>query len=191
VWHATELPMTWAGLTVGDNVTIRSMIRPRFHHVAMAAAIFAGVVVTALSLATIGAAAPKADAGATLSAEQWGKIVKAMNANGQTRILPFKVADHLGLTRGSETLTVRELAFEREGYQHGIYTSVAPGDDRVILVFRTPEKRWTAFVASAGFKLVTAIVWNAGETPVPWPNDEALPAFKNELTYWSVVADLL
>ena len=109
----------------------------------------------------------------------------------QTRILPFKVADHLGLTRGTETLSVRELAFEREGHQHGIYKSVAPGDDRIILAFRTPEKRWTAFVTDTQFRLASAIVWNAGETPVTWPNAEALPAFNNELTYWSVIADLL
>jgi hypothetical protein len=179
------------GLTVGDNVTIRSWTGLRFRHVATVVAIFASAVATVLPLATSGTAAPKADAGATLSKEQWDKILKAMNANGQTRILPFKVADYLGLTRGSETLTVHELAFEREGYQHGIYKSVDPGDDRVILVFRTPEKRWTAFVAGTGFKLVSAIVWNAGETPVPWPNDAALPAFKNELMYWSVVAELL
>jgi hypothetical protein len=107
------------------------------------------------------------------------------------RTLPFKVAEHLGLTKGSETLTVHELAVERDGYQHGIYKSVDPGDDRIILAFRTPEKRWTAFVTDTRFRLLSAIVWNAGESPVPWPNDQALPAFKNEMGYWSVLAELL
>jgi hypothetical protein len=136
-------------------------------------------------------AAPKADAGAPLSKEQWAKLAKRMAEAGTTRDLPFKVAESLGLTRGAEVLTVRELAFERQGYQHGIYRSVDPNDDRVILAFRTPEKRWTAFLADANFHLVLAIVWNAGETPQPWPNGEALPAFNNELGYWSVIADLL
>ena len=144
-----------------------------------------------LSFASASAAAPKADAGAPLSKEQWAKLAKRMAEAGTTRDLLFKVAESLGLTRGAEVLTVRELAFERQGYQHGIYRSVDPRDDRIILAFRTPEKRWTAFVADSRFKLTAAVVWNAGETPEPWATDEALPAFNNELGYWSVIADLL
>ena len=151
----------------------------------------AAVIAMTLMIVAGATAAPKADTAAILSADQWAKIVKAMDANGKTRTLPFKVADYLGLTRGAETLTVRELAFEREGYQHGIYRSVDPADQRIILAFRTPEKRWTAFVADSKFKLIAAIVWSAGETPVPWPQAEALPAFNNELGYWSVLAELL
>lgn len=149
------------------------------------------VIAAILAIVSGAAAAPKADTGAILGADQWAKIVKTMDANGKTRTLPFKVADYLGLTKGTETLTVRELAFERDGYQHGIYRSVDPADQRVILVFRTPEKRWTAFVADSKFKLIAAIVWSAGETPVPWSQAEALPAFNNELGYWSVLAELL
>ena len=76
-----------------------------------------------LSFASASAAAPKADAGAPLSKEQWAKLAKRMAEAGTTRDLPFKVAESLGLTRGAEVLTVRELAFERQGYQHGIYRS--------------------------------------------------------------------
>jgi len=134
-------------------------------------------------------AAPKAES-ARLTPAQWAKIAKRMKTSGDTRVLPFKVAQHLGLTRGADVMTVRELAFEREGYQHGIYRNVDPKDDRLILAFRTPEKRWTAYLTNTRFELVVAIVWNAGSDPVPWPNREALPAFNNELTYWSVLADL-
>jgi hypothetical protein len=152
-------------------------------------------VVIALAFAaarTVGsAAAPQAEAEAPLTKEQWAKLVKRMDENGQTRDLPFKVAEHLGLTKGAEVMKVHELAFEREGYQHGIYRSIDPKDDRIILAFRTPEKRWTAFLADSRFQLVLAVVWNAGDTPEPWPNDQALPAFRNELGYWSVIADLL
>ena len=160
-----------------------------FRRAARAFAILA--IATGLAFAPGAGAAPKTDAGAALSKQQWAKIVKRMDENGQTRDLPFKVAEHLGLTRGAEVLTVRELAFEREGFQHGIYRSVDPKDDRIILAFRTPEKRWTAFLTDSRFRLVLAIVWSAGDTPVPWPNAEALPAFNNELGYWSVIADLL
>jgi hypothetical protein len=143
-----------------------------------------------LSAAASDGAAPKADSAARLTPEQWAKIVKRMDTGGDTRVLPAKVAEHFGLTKGTEVLTVRELAFEREGYQHGIYRNVDPKDDSVILAFRTPEKRWTAFLTNTRFTFVSAIVWNAGEDPIRWPKAEALPAFQNELAYWSVLADL-
>jgi hypothetical protein len=146
-------------------------------------------VVALLSATASGNAAPKT-ASAALTPEQWAKIVKRMDTSGDTRALPAKVAAHLGLTKGAETFTVHELAFEREGYQHGMYRSVDPKDDRVVLAFRTPEKRWTAFLTTTRFKLVSAIVWNAGDEPAPWPASESLPAFNNELVYWSVLADL-
>ncbi len=148
------------------------------------------IAIATLTLVAVDTAAPKPD-GAPLTQEQWAKIVKRMDENGKTRDLPFKVAESLGLTKGAQVMTVRELAFEREGYQHGIYRSVDPKDDRVILAFRTPEKRWTAFLTDSRFKLVVAVVWNAGEAPERWPNEEALPAFNNELGYWSVIAELL
>jgi hypothetical protein len=152
---------------------------------------FAMLVVAIAALlagAATGDAAPKTDA--LLTPQQWAKIAKRMETSGDTRDLPPKVAAHLGLTKGAETFAVHELAFEREGYQHGIYRSVDPKDDRVILAFRTPEKKWTAFLTDGRFKLVSAIVWNAGDEPAPWPPGEALPAFNNELVYWSVLADL-
>ena len=149
-----------------------------------------GIVVMAalLSASAVGNAAPKTEA--LLTPEQWAKIAKRMDTSGDTRVLPTKVAAHLGLIKGTETFTVHELAFEREGYQHGIYRSVDPKDDRVILAFRTPEKKWTAFLTNTRFKLVSAIVGSAGDEPVAWPASESLPAFDNELVYWSVLADL-
>ena len=149
-----------------------------------------GIAVAMLAVVTA-SAAPKADDGPPLGPEQWAKIARRMAEAGTTRDLPFKVAESLGLTKGAEVLTVRELAFERQGYQHGIYRSVDPKDTRIILAFRTPEKRWTAFLTDGTFRLALAVVWNAGETPQRWPDDEALPAFRNELGYWSVIAELL
>jgi hypothetical protein len=168
---------------------MQTMTRYPFRGAVRALAILA--VAFAMLAVVTAEAAPKADDGPPLSNEQWAKIAKRMAEAGTTRDLPFKVAESLGLTRGAEVLTVRELALERQGYQHGIYRSLDPKDDRIILAFRTPEKRWTAFLTDARFRLVLAIVWNAGETPQRWPDDEALPAFNNELGYWSVIAELL
>jgi len=168
---------------------MQAMTRHSFRRAVRA---FAFLGVAFAMLAVVAAeGAPKADDGPLLGKEQWAKIAKRMAEAGTTRDLPFKVAESLGLTRGAEVLTVRELAFERQGYQHGIYRSIDPKDGRIILAFRTPEKRWTAFLTDNRFQLALAIVWNAGESPQRWPDDEALPAFNNELGYWSVVADLL
>ena len=161
-----------------------------FRRTAAALAILAAAI-AATTLGPVAAAAPKSGASAPLSTEQWTKIVKAMDEKGQVRALPPKIAEHLSLARQDQTFNVHELAFEREDYQHGIYRSVDPADQRVILAFRTPEKRWTAFLADSRFRLIAAVVWNAGEEPVAWSKPEALPAFNNELTYWSVIAELL
>jgi hypothetical protein len=154
-----------------------------------ALALLVVAIAALLSAVASGDAAPKAVASA-LTPAQWAKIAKRMDSSGDTRDLPAKVAVHLGLTKDAAAYAVHELAFEREGYQHGIYRSVDPKDDRVILAFRTPEKKWTAFLTNTRFKLVSAIVWNAGDEPASWPASEALPAFNNELVYWSVLADL-
>src|ERR1700746_2886166 len=165
------------------------MKMPSTSRVSHALALLVVAIAALLSTAASGDAAPKTDS-AALTPAQWAKILKRMGSSGDTRVLPAKVAAHLGLTKGAETFTVHELAFEREGYQHGIYHSLDPKDDRVILAFRTPEKKWTAFLTNTRFKLVSAIVWNAGGEPAPGPASESLPAFNNELVYWSVLADL-
>lgn len=149
------------------------------------------IIAMAIAMALPAAVAAQPADAVTLSKEQWAKVAKRMEEGGLVRFLPPKVAEHLGLTKGNETLAVRELAFEREGYQHGIYRAMDPKDGRIILAFRTPEKKWTAFLTDARFQLISAIVWNAGEVPVRWPNDQALAAFKNEIGYWSVLAELL
>src|SRR5262249_6955937 len=136
---------------------MRPMTRHPFRRPLRAFAILGLALVVGLAIMSGGGAAPKDDGGAPLSQEQWAKIAKRLDDAGTTRDLPFKVAEHLGLTRGTEVLTVRELAFERQGYQHGIYRSVDPKDDRIILAFRTPEKRWTAFLTDTRFRLVLAI----------------------------------
>jgi hypothetical protein len=168
-----------------------SMMRTPSHLAIRAFAIIALAIATMLAIASAGFAAQETDAGAVLSKEQWAKIADRLDKNGQIRTLPFKIAEHLGLTKGSETLSVQELAFERDGHQHGIYKSPDPNNDRIVLAFRTPEKRWTAFATDKQFRLIMAIVWNAGESPEPWPNDRALAAFNNELGYWAALAELL
>jgi hypothetical protein len=84
---------------------------------------------------------------------------------------------------------VREIAFERAEFEHGFYKSLRAGDDRIILAFRTPDKKWTAYLTNARFELIAAVNWNAGETPTRWQGAEARQAFANELAYWAILAD--
>src|SRR5882762_6037048 len=114
---------------------IRSMTRIPFRPARRAFAILAVAAAAALLDIPRARAERKSNAAAPLSSEQWAKILRRMEQEGRTRVLPFKVAEHLELTKGAETLTVRELAFEREGYQHGVYRSLNPNDDRIILAF--------------------------------------------------------
>jgi|SRR5580700_3348390 hypothetical protein len=156
----------------------------------------AGPLAFALVAAAAGAATPclaqaaKAEqAGAILNGQQLRKILKRLDEAGWTRPIPAKVTAALGATKGDETLDVREIAFERAEHEHGFYKGLKPGDDRIILAFRTPEKRWTAFLTNSRLKLVAAVSWNAGETPTRWEGIEAAQAFENELAYWAILAD--
>jgi hypothetical protein len=136
-----------------------------------------------------GQAAKAAQESATLGDEQLRKILKRLDEAGRTRAIPAKVTAALGATKGDETLEVREIAFERGAYEHGFYKSTKAGDDRIILAFRTPEKRWTAFLTNSRLRFIAAASWNAGEAPTPWEGAEANQAFVNELAYWAILAE--
>jgi len=135
---------------------------------------------------------PAATASTLLSQDEWAKILKQLKEKGISRTLPTRVTEELGLTKGAETLSVLELAVEREGYKHGIYMSPSLGQDRpfVIFVFGTPENRWMGFVTDLHLKLVAAATWNTGETPIRLPKEAAQSAFDNELGSWAVLAEL-
>jgi hypothetical protein len=135
---------------------------------------------------------PAANLSAPINSEQWAKILTRLKEKGISRTLPPRVTEQLGLTKGRESLSVLELAVEREGYQHGIYMSPWAGPDRLffIFAFRTPEKKWMGFATDAHLALLSAATWNTGETPVPVPLSDAQPVFNNELGYWAVLAEL-
>jgi hypothetical protein len=126
-----------------------------------------------------------------LDGEHLQKILKRLDESGRTRPIPPKVTEQLGATKSGQLLNVRELAFERGGFQHGFYKSTENGDDHIILAFRTPGKKWTAFLTDSRLKLTAAVTWDAGETPVRWTGEEAVQAFDNELVYWATVIDIL
>jgi hypothetical protein len=117
------------------------------------------------------------------------RMFKRLGEAGRTREIPAKVTAALGVTTGDETLQVREIAFERAGNEHGFYKSLRPGDDHIILAFRTPDKKWTAFLTSSRLQLIAAASWNAGEAPTPWKGAEPAQAFMNELAYWAILAE--
>ena len=133
--------------------------------------------------------AKAAQDGPILGDEQLRKILKRLDEAGRTRPIPAKVTAALGATKGNETLEVREIAFERAAYEHGFYKGTKAGDDRIILAFRTPEKRWTAFLTNSRLRFIAAASWNAGEAPTPWEGAEANQAFVNELAYWAILAE--
>jgi hypothetical protein len=135
-------------------------------------------------------AEPASKVPAPLDPGQLQKILKHLDEKGITRELPIKVTAQLGVTKGEETLIVREVAFERASYQHGFYKSLKAHDDHLLLAFRTPEKKWTTFLTNSKLKLIAAVSWNAGEMPEIWGGSEADQAFANELAYWATLAEL-
>ena len=129
--------------------------------------------------------------GPTLSSEQFAKIKKRLEGFGKSGPISSKLTLALGATEGSEQMEVREVSFERDGYQHGFLQSRRFGDDRIIMLFRTPEKNWMAFLTNTRFTLLSAATWDAGELPKPLTREEAREAFANELIYWATLSELL
>jgi hypothetical protein len=182
----------WNSLTAARILVPRMPIVGPHRRAALASIVTAIAVLAAVTCAAVPslAQAPKAvTAGPVLDREQLRKILKRLDEAGRTRVIPVKVTAALGATKGDETLDVREIAFERGDYEHGFYKGLKAGDDRIILAFRTPEKKWTAFLTNSRLKLVAAVSWNAGETPTRWEGAEASQAFENELAYWAILAD--
>jgi hypothetical protein len=129
--------------------------------------------------------------GPTLTSEQFAKIKRRLEAFGKSGPINSKLTLALGATEGSEQMEVREVSFERDGYQHGFLQSLRFGDNRIIMLFRTPEKNWMAFLTNTRFTLLSAATWDAGEQPKPLTPKEASDAFANELIYWATLSELL
>jgi hypothetical protein len=127
----------------------------------------------------------------TLSTEQFAKIKRRLETFGKTRSISSKLTIALGATEGSVEMEIREISFDRDGYQHGFMQSRRFGDDRIIILFRTPEKSWMAFLTNTRFSLLSAAAWDAGELPKPLTREEATDAFANEIIYWATLSELL
>lgn len=139
-----------------------------------------------------------ADPQPALSAPEIATILKRMKEIGRTRSMPAKITEPLGASHHDETLTAGELVFEHDDYQHGFYKILAPGgdiltrgDDRFILVLRTPQRHWMAFLANARLELVSAVQWQAGGNPEPAAISETRSLFDNEIAYWAALAEIL
>jgi hypothetical protein len=129
--------------------------------------------------------------GPTLSSEQFAKIKKRLEVFGKSGPISSKLTLALGATDENEQMEVREISFERDGYQHGFLQSRGFGDNRIIMLFRTPEKNWMAFLTNTRFTLLSAATWDAGELPKPLTPKEASEAFANEMIYWATLSELL
>jgi hypothetical protein len=132
-----------------------------------------------------------ADPTEAISPSEIAKILKRADETGRTRSLPSKLTEPLGASSGDETLSVQELVFEHDEYQHGFYRIMKPGDDRIILVLRTPEKDWVAFLADARFKLISSVGWHSGQIPMKTNVVDTRPLFNNEVAYWAALAEIL
>jgi hypothetical protein len=126
-----------------------------------------------------------------LSSGQYKKIKNRLTSSGISRPLPIKLTLALGATVGEEQLNIREISFDRDGFQHGFLQSSIFGDDRIIFLFRTPGNNWMAFLTNVSFNLISAAAWDAGELPKPLMIEEAKDAFDHELIYWATLSEIL
>ena len=149
-------------------------------------------VMLALAIA-IAAPAAVAQTPPILSAEQLQKLDKAWAAYGHDSALNKTVTDFLGLTRGGDTLTVRQLSANGDGHPIEFHAlQRVPNGDGFILTILMTEGPARNYVIDGKQELVAANVKSKQDLPpVAIPTAQARKELQEEIKFWRAVADKL
>lgn len=120
----------------------------------------------------------------TLSADQQKKLATLRAAFGHDTVLDQLVTNALGITKGKEVLTLRQLTVDK----HPIMHSYIPLPDGGYLLVLADLDAAYSYRLDAHLKLVTA-VRAAGNGPVAIPVPDAERNAEVELVFWAALAD--
>ena len=149
-------------------------------------------VIVALAM-TITAPAALAQTPPILSAEQLQKLDKAWAAYGHDTALNKTVTDALGLTRGDDTLPVRQVTAEGDGHPIALHAiERVPNGDGFILTILMAEGPARNYVIDGKQELVAANVKSKQDLPpVAIPTAQARKELQEEIKFWRAIADKL
>lgn len=119
---------------------------------------------------------------------QLQKLDKDMASYGIPFTFNKAATDALGLTRNNDTLTIRELVMDTKNpLKKHIFARIPDGDGFIFLVAVVGSGR--TYVTDSNQQLVAAVLASRTTTPVAIPVAQAQQELKDELAFWSKVAD--
>ena len=123
-----------------------------------------------------------------LTTSQQKTLAKGLLTEGQDVAISPEVTAALGLTKGNETLTLRELAnTDTHGLAH-IYSRLPDGG--VLVSYLHDDASWN-YRYDGNMNFVAGVEKKAGEAPVAIPSGTAAASGAAELGYWGEYAGML
>jgi hypothetical protein len=122
--------------------------------------------------------------GQILTADRQRKLMALRETHGHDVALGSRVTAALGISKGDEVLTLRQLTFGK----HPIFHSYIPlPDGGVMLVFVDAAAAWS-YRLNARLMLIAAVSANGG-APIVIPTPDAERNVQTELAFWAALAD--
>ena len=121
----------------------------------------------------------------TLTAAQQKKLATLMATYGLDSALSQRVTAALGLSKGDEVLTLRQLTSKADPNLHSY---IPLPDGGVLLIFVDSTAAWD-YRLDTNLKLVAAVSAVSGRPLVVIPISDAERNVQVELEYWAAVAD--
>jgi hypothetical protein len=149
----------------------------------------------ALVALTLATAAPSANAQTPpiLSAEQLQKLDKAWAAYGHDIALNKSVTDALGLTKGDDTLPVRQITVEGDGHPIALHAiERLPNSDGYFLTILMAEGPARNYAINGKQELIAANAKSKQDLPpITIPPAQARKELQEEIKFWRAIADKL
>ena len=120
-----------------------------------------------------------------LTADQQKILLNLRDAHGHDVALSSAVTAALGISKGAEVLTLRQLTINAHPNLH-VYIPLPDGGFMLSFV---DDVAASSYRLDANFKLLAAVSKKTGEAPIVIPMPDAERNAQTELAYWAAVAD--
>ena len=120
-----------------------------------------------------------------LSADQQKKLLALMAAHGQDEPLDPAGTAALGISKGNEVLTLRQLGVNTPLGVHGYI----PLPDGGLMLGFSDETASSNYRLDANLRLIAAISMSTKQAPIAIPMPDAERNVQTELTFWAALAD--